>query len=140
ATAAKPVGPDVSAGASEAAQPVASAVCFSGPGHRCCWEQIDDWFTYRPLTRDCCGCLPKCAPCCPPPLYTFFLGNCCVGSPGAGCCARRDTGFGSGHRLAGLWQGVRGCCSWRGWDELLFYHPKSNTEVSGKEISPMEPR
>ncbi len=57
--------------------PTAGA-CLAGPGHRPCWEQLDDWVTYRPLSQNCCDCFPKCVPCCYPPLYAFFLGNCCV--------------------------------------------------------------
>jgi hypothetical protein len=107
--------------------------CMSGPAHRSCREQLCDWLTYRPLSREqspiwtpsrgllfwrdecwqachsCCHCLPKCAPCCPPPLYTFFIGPCCVNPAGAGC------GPACGHCGASfrLWTPSRGLLFWR---------------------------
>jgi hypothetical protein len=104
-----------------------SPPCMSGPGHRCCRDQLIDWLTYRPLShqdfhiwtpsrglcfwRDeswqgchtCCNCLPKCAPCCAPPPYTFFLGSCCVHPSEAG---------GHGERFH-IWTPSRGLLFWR---------------------------
>jgi hypothetical protein len=102
------------------------APCLTGPRHRCFWEQLNDWLTYRPLSHDVCDCFPKCVPCCDPRLYTFFIGACCVNPTGAGCrpvCAH-DGCCRGGARCAGLWQGVRNCRLWHGWDDLLFYHGK----------------
>ncbi len=50
-------------------------------------QRFIEWATYRPLTR-CgpCGCLPCIAPCCSPPLYTFFLTDCMNGGT-CGCAA-----------------------------------------------------
>jgi hypothetical protein len=111
--------------------PLVGEPCLSGPRPRSCWEQLDDWVTYRPLHKDCCDCLPRCAPCCPPPLYTFFIGGCCVHPTGPVCSTPP---CGSGHRLVSLWNGVRNCRYWPGnlgfqfWhgsSDFLFWHGKS---------------
>jgi hypothetical protein len=41
-----------------------------------CARQICGWFTYRPLAGHGLCCCKRCAPCCPPPLYTFFPCRC----------------------------------------------------------------
>lgn len=116
----------------------AGVACFSGPAHRCCWEQLDDWLTYRPVTRSCCDCLPRCAPCCPPPLYTFFIGTCCVNSAGAGCGAPCGGFGGCGPRPVG-----RRFQLWQGWDAFFFNHPKvsdGGTCVPDKKVAEIENR
>jgi hypothetical protein len=68
--------------------PVALDYPYNGGGHdaghhRSFWA----WLTYQPLSRPgLCGCCHRCAPCCPPPLYTFFLCN-GYGNGGPGCAA-----------------------------------------------------
>lgn len=90
--------------------------CLTGPSHRPCWEQLDDWLTYRPLTHSCCDCFPKCEPCCYPPLYAFFLGDCCVHpvEPSRRGGYLRDTSGVCGHRIAALWNGARSNPLWPG--------------------------
>jgi hypothetical protein len=82
--------------------------CLSGPGHRPCWAQLDDWLTYRPLKQNCCDCFPKAEPCCSPPLYAFFIGNCCI-QPVA-----PDYHGAPGHRLGCLWERMHHCQLWPG--------------------------
>jgi hypothetical protein len=98
-----------------------AAPCLTGPGHGSCLEQVAGWFTYRPRYRNYCGCFPKCAPCCEPPLYTFFLGSCCVNRAAAGCrtAGEESACCGCGHRLAGFWDGTR---LRQRLDDFLFYH------------------
>jgi hypothetical protein len=113
----------------------ATAPCLAGPGHRCFRQQLIDWLTYRPLSRNVCDCFPKCVPCCEPRLYLFFLGPCCVNSAEAGnhvACARNGP-CGCGERCTVArepqcrcrsWTGLGSFHLWHGWDDLLFNHPK----------------
>lgn len=57
--------------------------CGSGCGllHGHCGRRFDghwiDWLTYRPLSYPgICGCCPKYASSCTPPLYTYFVTPC----------------------------------------------------------------
>jgi hypothetical protein len=113
------------------------APCLCAQRHRTCGEAIDDWLTYRRLDQDCCFCIPKCAPCCNPPLYTYFVGNCCVQPipPGHGplcACAGCSS---NGHRPAGFLEGMQNNRFWPGnghfrqWcDDFLFKHDESVAE------------
>jgi len=77
--------------------PMTGAPCTGAPCKKACcsWcgncaaqcQRLIEWATYRPLTR-CgpCGCLPCIAPCCSPPIYTFFLADCVEGGS-CGCNA-----------------------------------------------------
>jgi hypothetical protein len=91
--------------------------CMSGPGHRACREQLREWLTYRPLCHCCCNCIPKCAACCPPPLYAFFIGPCCVNTTGAGCRPSCGHGgccaCGQGNDRFQIWTPSRGLLFWR---------------------------
>src|SRR5262249_60909 len=102
------------------------APCMSGPRHRSCWEQLDDWLTYRPLSRDCHDCFLKPAPCCEPPLYAFFIGGCCVTPAPAN---RGACGVGCGHRLAGFWEGLRSCCQAPAQGECRIWLNLSNVRL-----------
>jgi hypothetical protein len=52
-----------------------------------CVHRLWDWVTYRPLGRPgLCNCGYEYAPCCTPPLYTFFLAPCAVGCAGGPPC------------------------------------------------------
>ena len=116
-----------------------AGLCLNGPAPRCCWEQLDDWLTYRPLEQNCCDCFPKCAPCCPPALYTFFIGTCCVAPPLAeshprslrnlmcGCRQRLANGL-DGMRSCRLWPGNFGIHFWHGPNDFLFWHGKNGTQ------------
>jgi hypothetical protein len=65
-------------------RPGSSGCCCSLPGSKC---RFWDWLTYHPLNRlGYCCCGPKCAPCCPPHLYLFFLADCQAAAP-LGRCA-----------------------------------------------------
>jgi hypothetical protein len=86
----------------------ASECCLTGPGHRPCWEQLDDWLTYRPLCQSCSDCCPKPVPCCNAPLYAFFIGNCCVRP-----VAPNPHGA-PGHRVACIWDSFRNSRLWPG--------------------------
>jgi hypothetical protein len=107
------------------------APCLSASRpHRSCGEKLDDWLTYRRLNYDCCCCFPKCTPCCNPPLYTYFIGNCCVQplpvgyGPRCGC-----GGCSSGaHRLAGLGLGHGNFNFRQWWDNFLFKHDESGAD------------
>jgi hypothetical protein len=46
-----------------------------GIGH--CWQRLHDWLNYCPKKSPHCGTC--CRPCCPPPLYVYFLENCSRG-------------------------------------------------------------
>jgi hypothetical protein len=62
--------------------------CSSRSSCRAFCHRLCDWLTYQPLSRPGpCGCCLKSPQCCRPPLFAFFLGNCCL-SPVAG-----DTAF-----------------------------------------------
>jgi hypothetical protein len=56
-----------------------STCCNTGPccgncGHPSFCSHLWAWLTYRPLHYPgICGCCPRCAPCCTPPLYMYFL-------------------------------------------------------------------
>ncbi len=121
--------------------PVASleAHCLMGPGHKPCWEQLDDWLTYRPLSQNCCNCFPKCAPCCPPPLYTFFIGNCCVNPAGPACVGRCGHGapIDCRHCVASWWEGIHNAPLWPGNVSVSVRHHLSDMFFYlGKNCSP----
>lgn len=103
-----------------------------------------EWLTYRPLSRCgfCCGG-QKAAPCCTPPLYTFFLHD-CAGSGLARCCGAKADCTGDGCQrqpLLGFLHGrscgqkaCQPCCNGSGdgckdtsscagscWDRLSFF-------------------
>jgi hypothetical protein len=76
------------------------------------------WLTYRSQSRPCCGWQP----CCPPPLYTFFLDpNCGQGMP---CAAPGCSEVNEGRCVK---------CG-RQWEKLLFWrhHAKCPTECPGE--------
>jgi hypothetical protein len=56
-----------------------------------------EWLSYRPLQPWGCCCGSKFAPCCTPPLYTYFVCY-CYGSALSPCC-KAGAACGGGHAL-----------------------------------------
>jgi len=55
--------------ATSAADSCTGSPCRHGESHL---GHLLGWLTYRSTHQPCCGCLPKCVPCCSAPLYTYF--------------------------------------------------------------------
>jgi hypothetical protein len=67
-----------------------------GADHRSHWEALHEWLTYH--HQRCTGCNHcRCAPCCTPPLYLYFLcrDGCGHGSYGCASCAGNGAMIGS---------------------------------------------
>jgi hypothetical protein len=66
------------------AHAVSSHCCAGGHCQGSHWHRLVDWLTYQPPCRHWCCCGYKCYPCCHPPLFAYFLGNCCTAVPVGG--------------------------------------------------------